>query len=151
MLPTGPLGPRAVIAEGVQRRVDDIGFALLHLFIADSQPGEAGGAVVLHYHISGFQKLVKDFQPLRGFQIYIDAAFAPINIGVAGNVVWAGWVVDLDDLRAELAKSTSAGGSGQNDTQVQHPDTFQGAHNVFFAFWERHGASRTFIDFRNLS
>ena len=119
------------MAEAGYREVDDAGFALGYVGVAEAQAFDHAGSEALEEDVGAGDKAPQDGAAIRLFQVERDGAFAEVGgerIGalvavdhaeVARPVADAGGF-DLDDVGAVLGEEHGAVGAGDALAHVDH-------------------------------
>ena len=111
---------------------------------ADPQPVHHAGAVALHQHGRGFDEAQERLVASVGLQVQDDAPLAAVDRVEEdalpihqrrrqAHVVAGAWLLDLDDVGAQVGQQLGAVGARQKPRQVQDPDPGQGHLDLIFS------------------
>ena len=100
----GAAGPRSQVAEGVEGCVDDIRLPFADILVAQSQFSHSACPVVLSHHVGVLQQSPEYIPAFFRLQVQQDAAFATVDLVVAGHRGVTDRVVYLDNVGPELGQ-----------------------------------------------
>ena len=114
-----PVGIRE--AETGDHAIDEAGVGLLEGVVADTEPVQGAGTEVLDQHVGMRGEPAQDLLAVCGLKVEGDAPLVPVHhhegSGFIGDLRWhrtariisAGYLLDLDDVGAEVGQHEAAG------------------------------------------
>ena len=140
LIDAGTRDIRPVLAEARDRAIDDARVHGLHGLIIDAEAMLHVRPVVLDHDVGGLDELEEDRPTLVRLQIQRDAALVALDVLEIGPVAGAAGglrgvrvlrCLDLDHVRAPVAKLADRGRAGAHARQVEHDQIVEGQASAF--------------------